>query len=384
MERELSLIISVARVLTVDWRIRLCASRSRAARLRVKKMKQEIEAHAARLHHGQGRRREDTSEDTPPSPGMQLKDIIISRDATDSAAGADGPLCLNLTLPPTQGTLGLRFDPDKTQAPQQTPPTQRAFEAPRSQSSLRSLSSLHSLPSASAFARGKRLASKDQTQDPGVYISPAAEGGAMTATMMPSGLFDRTFSGRGQKEGQARRIGNHGHHKKERHVSQLRMEAKALQEEIRAPDASGAKGRPLRRMSIKEYDALIGKYSPDIDAGAASSESDGTKGGVESRSQPEAQHDCKWTGVKPPCVDYVDAFKRKPGFCAYITRITVIREAVIRDEEKLLFVCLAFSHCERTTEAIKWLSNIHIMTAPCACACITLCLRSTSIRAYLC
>jgi hypothetical protein len=257
---------------------------------------------------------------------MQLKDIIICRDATDSAAGADGHLSLNLTLPPTLGTLGLRkFDPSKTQAPPQTPPTQRAFEAQLSQSSVRSLHSLpHSLPSASAFARGKRRAGMDQTEDSRVCISPAAEGGAMTAMMTPSGLMmtkERNPPGSPLCLPSPR---ERSIEKKERHASQLRMETKALQEEIRAPDASGATGRPLhtpaatgrplRRMSIKEYDAFIGQYSSDIDAGAARSQSDGKKGCVAGRSQPEAQHDCKWTGVKPPCVDYIDAFKRKPGF----------------------------------------------------------------------
>ena len=253
-------------------------------------MKQEMEAHAARLHHGQGRRREDSSVNTPPpSPGMQLSRAIHIGGALlhKKSGSADTSVGLSLGAP-------LKMQSIVTHIGAAEPPTSDAADT---------------APSATAFARGERRAGKGKTEDSGVCISPEAEGSAMTAMTTPSGLMmtmihhndhDPPASPLSLPSPRKRVI-----EKKERLSCQLRMQAETLQEQTLAPDASGAPGRPLhapaatgrplRRMSIKEYDAFIGKYSPDIDAGAARSESDGiidgTKGRVAGRSQPEAQHD---------------------------------------------------------------------------------------------
>ena len=98
-------------------------------------------------------------------------------------------------------------------------------------------------------------------------------------------------------------------------ASKLDMQAEELaQEEIPAPRASAATGRPLRRMSINEYASYIGTYSPDIDAGDARNGSDSKEGGSRDDAgrgaATETLHDSKWRGVKPQCEDYSHVFKR--------------------------------------------------------------------------
>lgn len=178
------------------------------------------------------------------------------------------------------------------------------------------------------LSRFGRVPPPQTPKDVGVCASPAVEGGAMTAMLTPGGLMmimipDPLGSPFRLPSPRERAI-----EKKERHASQLRMKAEALREKLRTRNyahASAATGRPLRRMFIKEYDDFfISTNSADIDAGAAQSEGAGVQGrleGVAGCSQPEAQHDCKWMG-KPPCVDNIDVFKRKPGAYAAATYIS--------------------------------------------------------------